>query len=67
MVALWVVHAFGVLPSKVTNETETRDENCHDPDCGKGVEMRDHLVVFEGESNAGGCVCVCGNEAEPDK
>lgn len=66
MIGLRSVHALGVFPSNVAEETEDRDDESLEVEDRRGEETWDHAVVFRGEVEHRSDGAVYRDEGEPD-
>lgn len=62
VVGLRAVHALVVLPAKVSQEADDREEDGHEVEDGGGEEARDDGEVFGAEVKFGGDGAVDGDE-----
>ena len=67
VVTLREVHAFRILPGKVSDQAERGEYYYHGPEAGVGEEALDDADVFVGDVYHGGDGGVDGHEDEPEE
>jgi hypothetical protein len=66
MIRLWIVHALGVLPSKIADQTHRGEPDDRQPESWTGHDDRQSIDVFRADVQLWRDESVYGQEDEPD-